>query len=181
MCSMSQAGHMIPSYSSTSWYQVAFHLGWKIQGVFSNNFSFPLKLLQRWFIHYQQENIWLRRNVLVSRGSSDFFTLLFKAWRKHCNSMASITSVKTRHDLYYILFSEHAKKKKVFHSWINITKPHVHKKNPTKSSSLPCNHLVVITSIRFKSGIKVFMRFWRSIIKSRFRTTLVGSNLMVNL
>lgn len=130
---MSQAGHMIPSYSSTSWYQVAFHLGWKIQGVFSNNFSFPLKLLQRWFIHYQQENIWLRRNVLVSRGSSDFFTLLFKAWRKHCNSMASITSVKTRHDLYYILFSEHAKKKKkVFHSWINITKPHVHKKKPNK-------------------------------------------------
>lgn len=57
MCSMSRAGHMIPSYSSTSWYQVAFHLGWKIQGVFSNNVPFPIKLLQRWFIHYQQENI----------------------------------------------------------------------------------------------------------------------------
>lgn len=32
---------------------------------------------------YQHENIWLRRNVLVSRGRSDFLTLHFKAWKKH--------------------------------------------------------------------------------------------------
>lgn len=45
---------------------------------------------------YQQENMWLRRNVLVSRGSSDFFTFLLSAWRKHCNSRASMVSVDIR-------------------------------------------------------------------------------------
>lgn len=41
---------------------------------------------------YQQENMWLRRKVLVRRGSSDFLTLLLRAWRKHCNSRASMFS-----------------------------------------------------------------------------------------
>lgn len=73
--------------------------------IFCNKLNYSWALLKRRTVLYQQENMWLRRNVLVSRGSSDFFTLLLRAWRKHCNSRASIFSAKSGYDLGHILSS----------------------------------------------------------------------------
>lgn len=55
-----------------------------------------------WWRPYQQVNMWFRRNVLVSRGSSDFLTLLFRACRKHCSSRASISSVKSGYKTFSV-------------------------------------------------------------------------------
>lgn len=51
---------------------------------------------------YQQETMWLPRNVLVSRGRSDFFTLHFKAWKKHWLNNASICSAGRQKDRWAV-------------------------------------------------------------------------------
>lgn len=40
--------------------------------------------------------MWFRKKVLVNRGSSDFFTLVLRAWKKHCRSSSSICSVNSK-------------------------------------------------------------------------------------
>ena len=76
---------------------VKLHSIWaaKYKKYISMHFKSPPSVPERGILLYQQENMWMRRNVLVSRGSSDFFTLVFRACRKHCNSRASIASVKS--------------------------------------------------------------------------------------
>lgn len=59
---------------------------------FHSKIHYELMAFTRLNALYQQENMWLRRNVLVNRGSSDFFTLVLRAWRKHCHSRASMFS-----------------------------------------------------------------------------------------
>lgn len=47
---------------------------------------------------YQQENMWLPRKVLVSKGRSAFLTRHFKACKKHCCNSSSICSAGKRQE-----------------------------------------------------------------------------------
>lgn len=103
----------IPSYSWIFLYQVAFHLGWNIKQC-QTSFKSTRIISKGWSIIYQQENMWFRRKVLVNRGSSDFLTLLLRAWKKHCNSRASISSGRARRALFYWIFFFFSEKQNLF-------------------------------------------------------------------
>lgn len=51
----------------------------KLESFLSHEINYELMAFTRLNVPYQQENMWLRRNVLVNRGSSDFFTLHLRA------------------------------------------------------------------------------------------------------
>lgn len=128
MCKLSQSRHLIYLFVA-GFLDINLLSAWAeiIQYVLSTEFKSFSTCLETLIVLYQQANMWFRRNVLVSRGSSDFFTLLLRAWRKHCNSRASIVSVKSGHDLGHILFSVNRLQfcqSDFSHSFINKTHPY---------------------------------------------------------
>lgn len=60
---------LLPTWAKSQKREIFFH----------SEINYELMAFTRLNVLYQQENMWLRRNVLVNRGSSDFFTLLLRA------------------------------------------------------------------------------------------------------